>query len=91
MCLYSHGIAACFLDSQACKILPGLSIAALEGERAVVLATIIAAGGAWSSCIGQQMLIHENTETMGTLVLPDAPDGLTLQLIEFSAKSYLNR
>ena len=65
--------------------------AALEGERAVVMASIIAAGGAWSSSVGQQMLIHENTETMGTLVLPDAPDGLTFQLIEFSAKSYLNR
>ena len=61
--------------------------AALEGERAVVLATIIAAGGAWSSCIGQQMLIHENTETMGALVLPDAPDGLTLQLIESAQKA----
>ena len=55
--------------------------AALEGERAVVLASIIAAGGAWSSCIGQQMLVHENTETMGALVLPDAPDGLTFQLM----------
>ncbi len=61
--------------------------AALEGERAVVLATIIAAGGAWSSCIGQQMLIHENTETMGALVLPDAPDGLNLQLIESAQKA----
>ena len=65
--------------------------AALEGERAVVLASIIAAGGAWSSCIGQQMLIHENTETMGTLVLPDAPDGLISPVDRISAKSYLNR
>ena len=61
--------------------------ASLEGERAVVLASIIAAGGAWSSSIGQQMLIHENTETMGTLVLPDAPDGLILQLIESAQKA----
>ncbi|MGZ3630913.1 MAG: XdhC family protein, partial [Ktedonobacteraceae bacterium] len=61
--------------------------AALEGEHAVVLASIIAAGGAWSSCIGQQMLIHENSETMGTLLLPDAPDGLTLQLIESAQKA----
>jgi hypothetical protein len=29
--------------------------ASLEGERAVVLASIIAAGGAWRPCIGQQM------------------------------------
>jgi xanthine dehydrogenase accessory factor len=61
--------------------------AAMEGERAVVLASIISAGGAWSSCIGQQMLIHENSETMGTLVLPDAPDGLILQLIESAQKA----
>ena len=61
--------------------------ASLEGERAVVLASIIAAGGGWSSCIGQQMLILENTETMGTLVLPDAPDGLILQLIESAQKT----
>src|SRR5256884_5849836 len=32
---------------------------ALEGEQAVVLATIIDAGGAWRPCGGQQMLIHE--------------------------------
>ena len=61
--------------------------ASLEGERAIVLASIIDAGGKWSSCIGQQMLIHENTETMGALVLPDAPDGLNLQLIESAQKA----
>ena len=55
---------------------------ALEGEHAIVLATIIAAGGAWRSCIGQQMLVHENGETYGTLMLPDAPAGLTPQLAE---------
>src|SRR2546423_123021 len=30
---------------------------ALEGEQAVVLASIIAAGGAWRPCIGQQLLV----------------------------------
>jgi xanthine dehydrogenase accessory factor len=60
---------------------------ALEGEQAVVLATIIAAGGAWRPCIGQHMLVHENSETLGTLVLPDAPDGLTLPLIEKAQKA----
>lgn len=53
---------------------------ALEGEHAIVLATIITAGGAWRPCIGQQMLVHENGETFGNLMLPDAPAGLTLQL-----------
>jgi xanthine dehydrogenase accessory factor len=61
--------------------------AALEGEHAVVLASIIAAGGAWSPSVGQQLLIHENSETLGTLVLPDAPKGLTLQLIESAQKA----
>ncbi len=60
---------------------------ALEGERAVVMATIIAAGGAWRPCIGQQMLIHENCETLGSLMLPDAPEGLTLQFIESAQKA----
>jgi xanthine dehydrogenase accessory factor len=61
--------------------------AALEGERAVVLTTIIAAGGSWSSCVGQQMLVHENSETLGTLVLPDAPKELALQLCESAQKA----
>lgn len=55
---------------------------ALEGEQAVVLATIIAAGGAWRPCIGQQMLVQENSETLGTLMLTNAPEGLNSQLIE---------
>jgi xanthine dehydrogenase accessory factor len=59
----------------------------LEGEQAVVLASIIAAGGAWRPCIGQQMLVYENGETLGTLMLPDAPEGLTLQLIESAQKA----
>ena len=55
---------------------------ALEGEHAIVLATIIAAGGPWRPCIGQQMLVHENGESFGTLMLPGAPGGLTPQLVE---------
>jgi xanthine dehydrogenase accessory factor len=61
--------------------------AALEGERAVVLASIIAAGGAWSHCVGQQMLVHENNETLGALRLPDAPEGLTPRLFESARKA----
>jgi xanthine dehydrogenase accessory factor len=55
---------------------------ALESEHAIVLATIIAAGGTWRPCIGQQMLVHENGETFGTLMLPGATAGLPLRLIE---------
>ena len=61
--------------------------ASLEGEQAVVLASIIAAGGAWRPCIGQQMLVHENSETLGTLMLPDAPEGLAFQLNESAQKA----
>ena len=61
--------------------------ASLEGERAVVLASIIAAGGAWRPYIGQQMLVHENSETLGTLMLPDAPKGLAVQLNESAQKA----
>ena len=53
---------------------------ALEGEHAVVLVTVISSGGAWNQCVGQQMLIHENSEILGTLVLPDAPKELSQQL-----------
>jgi xanthine dehydrogenase accessory factor len=54
--------------------------ASLEGERAVVLASVIDASGLWRPCVGQQMLVHENSETLGALVLPGAPSGLALQI-----------
>ena len=57
----------------------------LEGEKAIVLVTVIAAGGAWRSCIGQQLLVHENSETFGALALPGAP--ASFQLIEASQKA----
>jgi xanthine dehydrogenase accessory factor len=55
---------------------------ALEGERASVLITIVAGGGLWRSQIGQQMLVHEDGSTFGTLNLPNAPATLTSQLVE---------
>ena len=61
--------------------------AALEGEQAVVLVSIIAAGGAWRASIGQQMLLHENSEILGDLALPNAPEGLTRQLYEAAQKA----
>lgn len=55
---------------------------ALEGEQAVVLATIIAASGHWRTSIGQHMLISENGNTFGTQALPDAPTEITTQLVQ---------
>lgn len=54
----------------------------LQGEAAVVQATIIGAGGLWRSCIGQQMLVYENGEMSGLLDLPDAPSAFTAQLAQ---------
>ena len=54
---------------------------ALESERAVALATIIAAGGAWRGLVGRSMLAHENGETMGELPLPGASPTLPAQLV----------
>jgi xanthine dehydrogenase accessory factor len=85
------GIFDVFVQPWHNKLLPGQpsmqDIAhaindALEGEHAIVLATIIAAGGSWRPCLGQQMLVHENGETVGALMLPGAPAGLTQQLDE---------
>jgi xanthine dehydrogenase accessory factor len=53
---------------------------ALEGERAVALATIIAGSGTWRPSIGQQMLIHEDGKTFGALSLPDAPAGAIMDV-----------
>ena len=55
---------------------------ALEGEQAIVLATVIAGGGTWRSYIGRQMLIYEDGETSGDLRLPGAPAGLTSQFAQ---------
>jgi xanthine dehydrogenase accessory factor len=57
-------------------------VQALEGERAVALATVIAAGGAWRAQVGQSMLVHENGETLGTLNLPGSTSEITAQLVQ---------
>jgi len=54
----------------------------LESERAVALATVIAAGGAWRALVGQSMLAHEDGETMGTLNLPGSTSEITAQLVQ---------
>jgi xanthine dehydrogenase accessory factor len=55
---------------------------ALEGEQAIVMVTLVAAGGLWRSRIGQQMLVHEDGRTFGMLELPEAPTRLTLQIVQ---------
>jgi len=62
---------------------------ALQGEQACVLATIIAAGGAWRSTTGQHILIHENGSTLGSLALPDAPSKLTEQIVQAAQNAIL--
>jgi len=62
---------------------------ALQGEQACVLATVIAAGGAWRPAIGQHMLIHENGPTLGSLALPDAPAKLTEQIVQAAQNAIL--
>ncbi len=54
---------------------------ALESERAVVLASVIAAGGAWRASIGQQVLLHENGEMMGLLDMTGATTEFTARLV----------
>ncbi len=63
---------------------------ALQGEQACVLATIIAAGGAWRSAIGQHMLIHENGTILGKLALTEALENLTGQIIQAAQKAILD-
>ncbi len=58
---------------------------ALESERAVALATIIAAGGAWRGLVGRSILTHENGETMGMFTLPGAPAELAPSQLAQSA------
>ena len=59
----------------------------LEHEQAIVLATIIAAGGAWRECVGQQMLIHEDGSTFGKLTIPDPPCEVTTQLTQAAQRA----
>ena len=63
---------------------------ALESERAVALATVIAAGGAWRGLIGQCMLAQENGETTGMLNLPGASAEVTTQLAQAAQTSIKN-
>ncbi|HEY6407224.1 MAG TPA: XdhC family protein, partial [Ktedonobacteraceae bacterium] len=61
---------------------------ALEGERAIVLITIVAAAGQWRSLVGQHMLVHEDGDTIGGLELAAiAQSSLTEQLIESAQRA----
>jgi xanthine dehydrogenase accessory factor len=61
--------------------------AAIEGEQAIVLLTVVAASGSWRSCVGQQMLVHERGETQGNLLLPDAEPEFLTRLITAAHQS----
>jgi xanthine dehydrogenase accessory factor len=60
---------------------------ALESERAAVLVTVIAAGGSWRASTGQQMLVHESGELLGSLELPGAPANLSQKLVEAAQRA----
>ncbi len=56
---------------------------ALEGEQAIVLITVVAAGGLWRSQVGQHMLVHEDGGTVGSLEFPAfMPSSPTAQIVE---------
>jgi xanthine dehydrogenase accessory factor len=79
------GIFDVFVQPWHNALLPGQPT--MRDFASAINASLIEAGGAWRPCTGQQMLVHENGETLGTLMLPDAPEGLTLQLIESAQKA----
>ncbi|HEY6540339.1 MAG TPA: XdhC family protein [Ktedonobacteraceae bacterium] len=60
---------------------------ALESERAVALATIIAAGGTWRGLVGQSLLAHETGETLGTLNFPGISVELTTSQLAQAAQA----
>ncbi|HEU0004170.1 MAG TPA: XdhC family protein [Ktedonobacteraceae bacterium] len=64
---------------------------ALESERAIALATVIAAGGVWRGLIGQSMLVNENGEAQYGFRVPEASDELgTTQIIQAAQTSIRN-
>ncbi len=86
------GIFDVFIQPWHNTVLPGQPVMrdfalaiqqALEGERAIVLITVVAAGGLWRSQVGQHMLVHEDGSTVGSLEFPAfMPTSLTAQIVE---------
>ena len=62
---------------------------ALEGEQAIVLVTLIAAGGQWRTSVGQHMLVYEQGDTLGTLLLAGARPELFSKIQE-AARQAIN-
>ncbi len=54
----------------------------LQGEQAVVLLTVVAAGNTWRSMTGQHMLVREDSSLSGSLTFPAASATVQAQLIE---------
>ena len=55
---------------------------ALDGEHASALLTVIAASQPWRAQIGQNMLVREDSGTLGTFDLPDAMPDLSARLVQ---------
>src|SRR5260370_1198886 len=47
-------------------------VEAVKGERAIALLTVVASSGRRQAGVGQQMLVHENGQTLGMLNLSPA-------------------
>jgi xanthine dehydrogenase accessory factor len=54
----------------------------LQGERAVVLLTIVSTSHDWHSLLGWHMLVHEDGSLFGSLTFPASPENVQAQLIE---------
>jgi xanthine dehydrogenase accessory factor len=70
------------VQSEQCSM-PAIAQAidtALTGERAVALLTVVAAGNAWRSTVGQHMLVHEDGSLTGYLAFSASSDALLAQL-----------
>ena len=66
-------------------------VGALESERAVVLATVIEAGGAWRGLVGQSLLVHESGEMQGVLnFLGVSTELTTAQLVQAAQAAITN-
>lgn len=63
--------------------------AALAREQAVVLATVVAAGGEWRGAPGQHLLYLEEGGMLGSLALPGAAPAEAAEVIQQAARATL--
>ncbi|MFL5628651.1 MAG: XdhC family protein [Ktedonobacteraceae bacterium] len=60
---------------------------AMTGEQAIVIVTVVAAGGLWHGQVGQHMLVYENGQTLGALDLYAAPPELPPRLVQLAQQA----